>query len=199
MVIQTGQTPLVLGSASPRRRELLKSVGIAFEVEKADLDESVREGEPADRYVLRVAREKAQAIAARRPGALVLAADTTVVLEGRILGKPTDAQEAEWMLEALSGRDHQVMTAVCLGGADQAQTVVNTRVHFRVLTHAQIRWYVRTGEPMDKAGAYGLQGIAAAFIERVEGSVTNVIGLPLAETLELLDRAGVAMPWKAGR
>lgn len=192
-----GQTRLVLASGSPRRRELLGHLGLQFEVISAGVDEAVHPGEPAGEYVLRVAREKASAGARLRPGALVLAADTTVVLEGAILGKPSGEEEARQMVRSLSGRRHSVLTAVALDGAGQASAVVETAVWFRPLSEAEIAWYAATGEPLDKAGSYALQGAGGMLVQRIEGSVSNVVGLPLAETVELLARAGHPLPWSA--
>ncbi|HSD19461.1 MAG TPA: Maf family protein [Anaeromyxobacter sp.] len=189
---------LVLASQSPRRRELLAQLGVPHEVRPASTDESVLPGEPARDYVLRVAREKARAVG----GELVLAADTAVVLRGEVLGKPRDAEDARRMLAALSGTAHEVLTGVCVRrdsgeGAVELDAVVSTAVRFAPLGAAEIAWYVGTGEPLDKAGAYAIQGAGGAFVLGVEGSVSNVVGLPLAETAELLRRAGLTLPWDA--
>lgn len=182
---------LVLASASPRRRELLSHLGVSFEVRAADIDESVKPGERASAYVERLAREKAAAI----KGDVVLAADTSVVLDEAILGKPgNDAALGAQMLRSLSGRAHQVMTGVAVRGPHGVESrVVVSTVHFRALTGPEIAWYVATGEGADKAGGYALQGKAGAFITSVEGSPSNVIGLPLADTVELLRRAGLEL------
>ena len=185
----------ILASASPRRRALLVEVGLKFEVLAPEVDESTRRGEPADVYVLRLAREKAASIAARAPGRVVLAADTTVVLGDEILGKPRDAAEAREMLEKLSDRSHAVLTAVVVDGPHQGYALVRSEVRFRELSAELIAWYIGTGEPMDKAGAYAVQGKAAQFVKALYGSPTNVIGLPMAEALELLANAGVKLPW----
>jgi septum formation protein len=186
---------LVLASQSPRRRELLAQLGIAHEVRPACTDEAVLPGEPPRDYVLRVAREKARAV----PGQLVLAADTAVVLGPEVLGKPADADDARRMLERLSGTAHEVLTGVCVRragpGALELDAVVATRVRFAPLSAREIDWYVGTGEPLDKAGAYAIQGSGGAFVLSVEGSVSNVVGLPLAETADLLRRAGFRLPW----
>jgi septum formation protein len=192
------QTLLILASASPRRRELLSQLGLAFTVSAADIDETPREGEAAEAYVLRLAREKALTVAARHPGAWVLAADTTVALGPELLGKPADAEEARAMLSRLSGRTHDVYTGVALAGRHTEAFVVRTRVTFRALGPGEIAWYAGTGEPLDKAGAYAVQGKGGFLVAAVEGSPTNVIGLPLGETLALLERAGVPLPWRAG-
>jgi septum formation protein len=193
---------LVLASQSPRRRELLASVGLAVVIRPANADESVHAGEAPEAYVRRVARDKAGAVEAAA-GELVLAADTAVVLDGAVLGKPADDAEARRMLRALSGRTHVVMTGVharahpAEGGAPREGAVmVSTAVRFRPLADRQIDWYVATGEPADKAGAYAVQGIGGALVAGVAGSVSNVVGLPLAETLALLARLGLPSPWE---
>ena len=189
-------TTLVLASASPRRRELLARIGLDPEVVPAEVDESVHEGEHAVRYVERVARAKAEAIAARRPDALVLAADTAVVLDGGALGKPADRDDALVMLTRLSGRTHEVLTSVAVAAADgEVHTSTEVAlVTFAVLSRLELEWYLGTGEPFDKAGGYGLQGSGAALVERVDGDPTTVIGLPLRATLVLLRRAGFRWP-----
>ena len=181
---------ILLASASPRRSELLRQVGIAHEVRPVDVDESVREGEAPSAYVLRLAESKAAALwqqlaaADRRP---VLAADTTVALEGEIFGKPASLAEARSMLGRLSGRTHEVHTAIAvLHTAGAAARVNSSSVTFRVLTPAEIDAYWRTGEPADKAGGYAVQGRAAAFISHISGSYSGIMGLPLYETWELL-------------
>ncbi len=190
------QHNLVLASTSPRRRAFLESLGLRFEAVGAEVDESPREREPPDEYVARIASEKARKVALARPGALVLAADTTVVLDGAPLGKPADAADARRMLRALSGREHTVLTAVVLAGAAAGRRVVSTAVRFRALTDREIDWYVATGEPLDKAGAYALQGTGGFLVREIEGSHSNVVGLPLGETLELLALAGYKLPWE---
>jgi septum formation protein len=179
---------LVLASSSPRRLDLLRSVGLQFEVRPADIDESVAAGEDPISYVRRLSREKAVAVA--RPGELVIAADTTVEVNGTILGKPADAADARRMLLLLSARTHQVHTGVTVRRDASVETIaVSTAVTFVTLSAATIDWYVGTGEPMDKAGSYAMQGAGGALVERIDGSVSNVIGLPLAETLNLLRSA----------
>ena len=181
---------LVLASASPRRRELLTQAGYSFEVRPAHIPEDPREGEDPTAYVTRLAREKAEAvfrelISSGKSGAanslVVLGADTTVTLDDHILGKPEDAGDAARMLRMLSGRSHQVITGVAVVTEDKAEIAAEvTQVRFLELTDAQIAAYVATGEPMDKAGAYAIQGLAARWIPRVEGCYFNVVGLPLA-------------------
>ena len=188
---------LVLASASPRRRDLLSQLGLRFTVAAADIDETPLPGEAADVYVLRLAREKARTVAERFPGTWVLAADTTVALGTELLGKPANPSEAREMLTRLSGRTHAVYTGVALAGRAQESRVVRTGVTFRTLSAGEIAWYADTGEPLDKAGAYGMQGKGSFLVSGIEGSPTNVIGLPLGETLELLMRAGVPLPWRS--
>ena len=187
---------MILASASPRRRELLERVGLALEVVPADVDETPVAGEEPTAYARRVARAKAAAVASRAPGRWVLAADTVVELDGEILGKPGGPGEAAAMLGRLSGRSHRVVTAFALRApsGDEVTRAVATEVAFRAAGSDEIASYVRTGEWRDKAGAYAAQGIAAAFVIRVSGSFTNVVGLPLAEVIEELARAGAAVP-----
>ncbi|HMV50134.1 MAG TPA: Maf family protein [Blastocatellia bacterium] len=184
----TNHESLILASASPRRSELLRAAGIEFSVRVADIDESVLPGEaPAD-YVLRLSREKAQAVA--QPGETVLGADTTVVVSREIAGKPIDAEDARRMLRLLSGQWHEVLTGVSLVCDEQILSeLAVTRVKFSELTEAEIDWYVATGEPMDKAGAYGIQGYASRFVESIEGSYSNVVGLPVQAVYEMLKQA----------
>ena len=190
---------LILASASPRRMHLLREAGYVFEVEPAHVDESEIAGERPSAYVLRVAAMKARTIAARRPGYIVLGADTTVVVDGVMLAKPADDADARRMLALLSGRTHHVLTGVVLvRGPRESSAVVETRVRFRPLTPAEIDWYVASGEPRDKAGAYGVQGLAARFVESVEGSYSNVVGLPVQAVRALLDAEGLA-PHDAAR
>jgi septum formation protein len=187
------RTPLVLASGSPRRKRLLEALGLEFEVEASGVEESAVEG-PVDQAVLTWAGEKARAVAERHPDRWVLSADTVVVLEGEMLGKPADPEEARRMLGRLSGRAHDVISGLCLKRRDldvQRVTAVTTRVIFRNLDPAEITAYVTTGEPLDKAGAYGIQGLGAALVKAVQGSYTNVVGLPLAETLEWLLAEGI--------
>ena len=186
---------LVLASASPRRQQLLAQLGLQFEVAPADLDETVLPGELPRSYVERLARAKAAATAMTHPGAVCLAADTSVVVDAEILGKPADEEEGRSMLRRLSGRTHVVMTGVAVAGPHQASVVVETKVRFRALTEAEVAWYAATGEGRDKAGGYASQARAGAFIEAMEGSPTSVIGLPLVEAIALLQAAGVELPW----
>jgi septum formation protein len=182
---------IILTSASPRRRELLANAGIEFTAASADIDETPRPGEAPLALAQRLAREKAQAVAAAHPGEFILAADTIVVIDGQILNKPADATDAARMLRLLSGHWHQVITGVCLmarGGATVAAET--TRVYFESLTAKEVEDYIRSGEPMDKAGAYGIQGLASRFIPRIEGDYFNVVGLPVALVWRLLKENG---------
>jgi septum formation protein len=182
---------LILASASPRRTDLLREAGYAFDVEPAHVDESELAGEPPRAYVLRVAALKARAVAARHPGDLVLAADTTVVVDGRMLAKPADDDDARRMLGLLSARTHHVLTGVVLVRTGrESSAIVDTRVRFRRMTPADIDWYVASGEPHDKAGAYGVQGLASRFVEAVDGSYSNVVGLPVGAVRRLLEAEG---------
>ena len=192
---------VVLASASPRRHELLRSIGLGFRVAVADVDESILPDESAVAYVDRVALSKAETVAERlgHPAdTVVLAADTTVDLDGNVLAKPSDDDDARRMLRALSGRSHEVHTAVvCWSRAGVGRTVVTTAVTFVDLTDAAIDRYLATGEHLDKAGAYGMQGAAGMFVSEIVGSPSNVIGLPLAQTLELLAESGITIEWEA--
>ena len=178
--------PVVLASASPRRADLLTAAGVSFEVRPVEVDERPLDGEaPAD-YVSRVALDKARACAAPA-GAVVLAADTVVVVDGRILGKPADDADAARMLRLLSGRAHDVLTGVVVRrDAREATAVDSTAVSFTPLDEADIAWYVASGEPLDKAGAYGVQGLASRFVARIDGSYSNVVGLPVALACRML-------------
>jgi septum formation protein len=185
---------IILASASPRRAELLRAAGIAFEIHPAHVDEDVHAGETPDEYVLRVAAAKARAIASQLPGRVVLAADTTVVIDGEILGKPRDDDEARRMLQMLSGRVHEVLSGVCvIGPAEPGHyelRLARTSVEFAPLTKDEIEWYVASAEPMDKAGAYAIQGLASRFVTSVEGSYSNVVGLPIALVYQMLGSIG---------
>ena len=178
---------LILASSSPRRAELLTAAGIPFEVVKVDVDESVLRLEPPGDHVRRLAREKAEAALAFYPDRLVLGADTIVLVGGEIMGKPADRDQAIRMLRLLSGREHEVMTGVAL--VSRRKTVVEaarTRVWMNPMSEAEIADYVASGEPLDKAGAYAIQGLGARFIDRIQGSYSNVVGLPVALVYRLL-------------
>ena len=184
---------LILASASPRRQALLKQVGIAFRQQVAEIDETPLDNEAAEDYVVRLALEKARAVRQHSvdDGLPVLGADTAVVIDGRLLGKPKNPAHARQMLQLLSGREHRVMSAVALVGSREAVQISVSRVWFRPLGENEIDAYWRTGEPQDKAGAYAIQGVGAIFIERLEGSYTGVMGLPLYETGRLLQDFGI--------
>jgi len=187
---------LILASQSPRRAELLRNAGISFEVSPADVDQSLRDGEDPLQYVKRLAKEKAlEVLKTAAQGSLVLGADTTVVIDGESLGKPADADEARCMLQRLSGRMHQVMTGVCVASRDSDGKVTAeveaevTDVEFTAITAEEIAAYVRSEEPMDKAGAYAIQGRASRWIPGIRGCYFNVVGLPLARVYAMLARA----------
>ncbi len=187
-------TSLILASASPRRRELLRSIGVPFRVIPSRIEEVPRRGEKPLLFVRRAAREKGEEVSSRHPEAFVLSADTVVVVDGRLLGKPADRRDAHRMLSLLAGREHLVHTAACLVRDDRGyldETCVTTRVRFRSLTGKEIAAYLRTGECDDKAGAYAAQGAGNLLIERISGSFTNVVGLPMTQTLGMMLRAGL--------
>jgi len=185
--------PLILASGSPRRAELLRQAGVRFEVSAPDVDETLCAGEAPEAYVRRLAAAKARHVAASHPGRLVLGADTTVVVDGEVLGKPRDAADAARMLGQLSGRSHLVLTGVCLigpAGETRIESAVTT-VEFRPLEDAEIAGYVDSGEPMDKAGAYAIQGGAAGFVTRLDGEYSNVVGLPVTLILGMCRGSGI--------
>ncbi len=186
---------LILASASPRRRELLRAAGIRFRVIPSRAAESEPfPGEDPRRYALRAARDKGHEVSVRFPAAWVLSADTIVTFDGKILGKPTDRRQAFRMLSLLAGREHRVHTAVCLIRGDRnyrAESTGTTRVRFRPLAPDEIEGYLRTGESDDKAGAYAAQGAGASLIDRISGSFSNVVGLPMARTLAMLQAANL--------
>jgi septum formation protein len=198
--MQTGQTPangvqssapLILASASPRRRELLAQAGFSFEVVPADVPEIRKPGEDPIRFVTRLAREKAEAVAASRsitPDTIVLGADTIVVVDEEVLGKPQDAADAARMLRLLSGQTHQVITGVCLAKGRLRQRAAEvTFVRFATLSNEEIDAYIATGEPLDKAGAYAIQGRAGRWVPRIHGCYFNVVGLPLALVSSMIE------------
>jgi septum formation protein len=188
---------LILASGSPRRKELLQQIGVEFQVHPVDLDESMLPGEAVLDHVNRLAIEKARLgyrqMAIQDTGLAVLAADTVVAIDGKVLGKPADSRQAASFLARLSGNRHEVHTAVAIVTRDNELTAISSsEVEFAELSEAQIAAYVETGEPLDKAGAYAIQGIAAQFISRLAGSYSGVMGLPLYETTRLLSSCGVA-------
>ncbi len=184
---------VILASSSPRRRQLLDLIGVKHEVRPADIDETIAAGEIAEKYAERLAREKAEAIGATNFGSLVVGADTIVVIDGMVLGKPRDVGDAERMLGILSGRPHTVMTAVAVSYEQQTVSCVErVDVTFMPLTDEDIRRYVATGEPMDKAGAYGIQGYGATIVRRIDGDYFAVMGLSLVRLVALMREVGVS-------
>jgi septum formation protein len=186
--------PIILASASPRRRELLAAVGIPFEAIASDVPEQRQSGETPEEYVARLSREKALAVARGHPSRWVVAADTTVVLGEKVLEKPADAEDARRMLATIAGETHIVYTGVTLKRLQPAYAdthVATSEVRMLPLTPQDIDWYVATGEPLDKAGAYAAQGAGGLFIDSIHGSYTNVVGLPLALLLQMLRKAGI--------
>jgi septum formation protein len=186
--------PIILASASPRRAELLTQIGVTYQVVAADIDETPVVGEPATDYVQRMAREKVTAVAALFPDRIVLAADTSVIVDGEIWGKPLSRQHAKVMLAALSDRNHQVMTAVAVYHRHCLEFQLSvTDVAFAALTTAEIDAYIDSGDADDKAGAYGIQGSAGCFVRHLSGSYSGVMGLPLYETAVLLEKIGMTL------
>lgn len=185
---------LILASSSPRRQELLTQIGVPFSVQVPAIDETPLVGEAPPAYVQRMAEEKARAVLAQQAGDVcVLAADTSVIVDELILGKPADAAEAKAMLLRLSGREHQVLSAIAVAEQDRLKSqVVSCKVAFRTLTDAEIDAYWLTGEPRDKAGSYAIQGLGAVFVQAIHGSYSAVVGLPLAETAALLGEFAIA-------
>ncbi len=182
---------LILASASPRRADLLTAAGFSFEVIPVEIDEAVLPGEEPKDYVARLALAKARAVSRSNPGSVVLGADTAVVAGALVLGKPADAGEARQMLKTLSGRTHDVLTgvALCVNGREACE-VACTTVRFLPLSAAEIAWYVATSEPYDKAGGYAVQGLASRFVDTIEGSYSNVVGLPVSIVYRLLQDFG---------
>ncbi len=188
---------LILASASPRRRQMLKNLGLDFEVLVSEVDEAVQAGEAPQDFVQRAAMEKATAIAVKHPDAWVVGADTIVVHDGDILGKPSDKKDALKVLMRLSGQMHRVYTGFCLQQEQEnfsISRVVATEVYFSTFTQEVAAAYVATGEPLDKAGAYGIQGCGGVLVEKINGSYSNVVGLPLAETIAELLHCDVMQP-----
>jgi septum formation protein len=184
----------ILASSSPRRRELLASIGLDFEVVPSHVPEVHQEGEAPEEYVARLSRDKATAVAREHSSQWVIAADTTVLLGEELLEKPLDTNDAERMLATIAGKTHVVYTGVTLEHGERGYSetrVAESEVRMLPLSRSDIEWYVRTGEPLDKAGAYAVQGIGAMFIDSIHGSYTNVVGLPLATLFQMLRRAGI--------
>lgn len=186
---------LILASKSPRRRQLLEQMGLQFRVLTAEADETMDPTKPVDQEIGRVSRLKAEAVRSQlQPDALIIAADTLVCIDGKRLGKPHTAQEAAQMLRQLSGRHHTVMTGVSVTCGERTETFTElTHIHFRALSEAEILAYVATGEPMDKAGAYGIQGLAGLFVSRLDGDYYNVMGLPICRLTQVLRTFGVTV------
>jgi septum formation protein len=185
---------LILASKSPRRSELLKQAGLAFSVIPSDFDESTVALSNPDSYVITLAESKALDISDKHPSAWVIGADTIVLIDSIILGKPDSIEDARDMLRRLSGKTHQVLTGYCISCRAKGRfflETVKTDVHFKKLNEAEIEWYLQTGEPFDKAGAYAIQGIGTFLVKSINGSYTNVVGLPVCEVLEHLIREGV--------
>ncbi len=185
---------LILASASPRRRELLDRIGLDFEIIASGIDEEFKEGELARGHVLRLAREKAGTVSREHPHAWVLGADTEVVIDGDVLGKPDTPEEVRVMLKRLSGRMHMVITGFSIVMESTGVNIANTvesQVFFKEMSPDEIEWYIKTGEPYDKAGGYAVQGKGALFVREIRGSHTNVIGLPLCEVVSALESLGV--------
>ena len=191
----------ILASSSPRRRDLLTSIGLEFDVLPSNVPEVHRQGEAAEEYVARLSRDKANALAAQHPDRWVIAADTTVLLGDELLEKPVDAADAERMLATIAGKTHLVYTGVTLENVARGYRdtrVAESEVRMLPLSAEEIEWYVRTGEPLDKAGSYAVHGIASMFIEAIHGSYTNVVGLPLATLYQMLRKAGLDPLRKSG-
>jgi len=186
--------PLVLASASPRRDEMLRLVGVRFAILHGNVDEAPRAGEAPEHYALRLSEAKARAVAAMRPGHWVLGADTIVTIDGELLGKPATRDEARCMIRKLSGREHTVITAFTLFNSEQAKVIrqaVASKVRFKEIPDDEVEWYVATDEPYDKAGGYAVQGKASFLVSEIHGSYTNVVGLPLCEVVEALKELGL--------
>ena len=184
---------LVLASSSPRRRDLLNQVGLQFEIIPSKVEEKTGNRESPIKYVLRLAKEKALDVASNSKDSWIIAADTIVLIDGKILGKPAGEKEACEMLLKLSGREHTVITGFCIFDTDTGESVrehVETTVAIKELAEEEIRGYVKTGEPLDKAGSYAIQGIGSFMVKEIRGSYTNVVGLPVSELIEALDRLG---------
>jgi septum formation protein len=189
---------IILASASPRRAELLKQIGLKFTVDASNHDEAFKDGLEPARLAMLLSMKKARAVAKRHPDAVIIAADTIGVLNGKIIGKPKSAADARRILRSLSGRTHKVITGFTVydtGAGRIATKAVETRVRFRKLTASEINAYVATGEPLDKAGAYGIQERGAALVKHIEGDYFNVIGLPLSALVETLHEFGIKICW----
>lgn len=192
--IQNSEKRLVLASSSPRRKQLLEEIGLKFDIFPADIDEDIKKGESPEEHTLRLAEKKAKTAAKKVKDSWVIGADTIVFIDSRILGKPSDIHEAREMLLLLSGRYHKVATAFCFFNSatgENIKRVVDSRVKIKNLTNKEIEDYLKTGEPLGKAGAYAVQGIGGFMVEKIEGSYTNVVGLPMEEFQKVLEETGI--------
>jgi septum formation protein len=188
LLLFTQMAHIILASSSPRRQELLRQLGLDFDSYSPDVDEAVQDGETVEQYVERLARDKAQVVLNQYPEAIVIAADTSLSCAGKIIGKPESKQHAFEIWSALSGQWHDVYSGICVASSSKIlSTVVRTQVEFQRLSHVEMEKYWATGEPIGKAGAYAIQGIAAQYIPQIRGSYSNVVGLPLYETVQLLE------------
>ena len=189
----SGSRKIILASSSPRRKALLEQVGLRFEIRPAEVDEQIRDGESPIAYVLRIAEQKALNVAGNAKGSWIIGADTIVYLDGEIFGKPVGKEAAHRMLQKLSGREHTVITGFCIYASDTEESIKDynqTNVMLKQLTDAEIEGYVNTGEPFDKAGGYAIQGIGSFMVKAINGSYTNVVGLPVCEVVAALQHAG---------
>lgn len=192
--IQNSEKKLVLASSSPRRKQLLEEIGLKFDIFPADIDEDIKKGESPEEHTLRLAEKKAKTAAKKVKDSWVIGADTIVFIDNRILGKPSDIHEAREMLLLLSNRYHRVITAFCLFNSatgENIKRVVESMVKIKNLTNKEIEDYLKTGEPLGKAGAYAVQGIGGFMVEKIEGSYTNVVGLPMEEFQKVLEETGI--------
>lgn len=192
--MQNSEKRLALASSSPRRKQLLEEIGLKFDIFPADIDEDIKEGESPEEHTLRLAEKKAKTVAQKVKNGWIIGADTIVFIDNRILGKPSDIHEAKEMLLLLSGRYHKVATAFCFFNAatgENVKRVVDSRVKIKNLTNKEIEDYLKTGEPLGKAGAYAVQGIGGFMVEKIEGSYTNVVGLPMEELKKVLEETGI--------
>lgn len=192
--IQNSEKRLVLASSSPRRKQLLEEIGLKFDIFPADIDEDIKKGESPEEHTLRLAEKKAKTAAKKVKDSWVIGADTIVFIDNRILGKPSDIHEAREMLLLLSGRYHKVATAFCFFNSatgDNIKRVAESMVKIKNLTNKEIEDYLKTGEPLGKAGAYAVQGIGGFMVEKIEGSYTNVVGLPMEEFQKVLEETGI--------
>ena len=192
--MQSSEKRLALASSSPRRKQLLEEIGLKFDIVPADIDEDIKEGESPEEHTLRLAEKKAKTVAQKVKNGWIIGADTIVFIDNRILGKPSDIHEAREMLLLLSGRHHKVATAFCFFNSatgENINRVAESMVKIKNLTNKEIEDYLKTGEPLGKAGAYAVQGIGGFMVEKIEGSYTNVVGLPMEEFQKVLEETGI--------